>query len=167
MINRVLDNNDKNNNEDKGVSKENLYQNIDEKIVKHITLNLEELIFIDDRLTLLIEISPISMMAAPLVKTFPSYNAIPCHFDLIHKVINSLNYLNKTKENEIILEMSESDLFILREISKSGSEDFKNSTVREIKFNTAINLKLKVAELLADSYVNEKKIQDARKALYD
>ena len=142
-------------NKDEKNKKDGFIETISEEKLKFLKLNLEELIFIDDHLSLMVISGPFDK---PLSKSFHNYLLVPANYELIHNVIQCINYLKKSGEKDCILETSNEDLFILREISKS----YLNQNVVS-KNSVTKNLKFKICELLAGDFEYFKKQQQAKK----
>jgi len=153
MSNLALNKNEKNNKED-------IVLINSEQKSKLLKLNLEELIFIDDSLTLMLIKGPYEL---PISKSYHNLFLIPANYELIYNVMKCINYLKKSEEKECFLETSDEDLFTLREVSKSQLS-LKNNLLKK-ENDVSKNLKFKVCELLADDYELFKKNQQAKKFL--
>lgn len=153
MSNLALNKNEKN-------KEENFVEISSNKKSKLLKLNLEELIFIDDCLTLTIISGPFEN---PISKSFHNLFLIPANYELINNVMKCINYLKKSGEKDCILETSDEDLFTLREVSKSHLS-LKNNLLKK-ENDVSKNLKFKVCELLAGDYELFKKNQQTKKFL--
>lgn len=124
---------------------------LDNEPKNELSLTRKEALFIDDSLTMLMENEPGDL---PLTSIRPLiHNAsIPAPIDLIEKIGMAILYLtdDKNSGSEIIITVSDTDLYMLREISLSY--------IRVGTEPVGYNLKLKIYRLLLNSKYEREKI---------
>ena len=124
---------------------------LDNEPKNELSLTRKEALFIDDSLTMLMENEPGDL---PLTSIRPLiHNAsIPAPIDLIEKIGMAILYLtdDKNSGSEIIITVSDTDLYMLREISLSH--------IRVGTEPVGYNLKLKIYRLLLNSKYEREKI---------
>ena len=117
---------------------------LDNEPKNELSITRKEALFIDDSLTMLMENEPGDL---PLTSIRPLiHNAsIPAPIDLIEKIGMAILYLtdDKNSGSEIIITVSDTDLYMLREISLSY--------IRVGTEPVGYNLKLKIYRLLLNS----------------
>ena len=121
----------------------------------YIKLTLEELLFIDDSLTLNMGHCP-GLISSQLLDRSPN-SIIAAPETLINKVIDGIAFIcsEKKEDKEVVLDLEKFELMILREVVKISSQDVLSG-------EEMLHLKIKIISCLHEISEHYTKIQDAR-----
>ena len=119
----------------------------------YIKLNLKELLFFDDSLTLSMSNCPGLITSQLLDKSSGMIIAAP--ENLINKMIDGIAFIIAEKKEEVVVDLDRFEIMILREVVKISNQEILSE--EEI-----IKLKIKVISCLHEASDDYVKLQNAR-----
>ena len=112
-----------------------------------ISFTKEELLYLDDGLTLIIEVDPDEPQRHRIGRNLAPMAVSVATADLLLKLGSALVYLADEKEDEKEMELDEEELWCIREVSQSNAVYFDKQV--------GLNIKVKVYRALLQMYADE------------